>query len=1123
MSTGAVVKVVLGSLLLGHSLLRAAPPKPPHDIWIEGESCTDHDFTTVGRDPAFKPCYDSAILQLQTKAPCPPGGYHATYRPVLPAAGWWEVWVAATRPDSLGLCAWHIEITGYRSRRFDGIPVRSSYGPGGIFGWIKAGVFQLSKGKNEITLRCNERRHSENDYLLYMDALALRRVSAPAAGPYAWIAGPPGRPDWTVERRFFASPDVRQVLISVLCDGRARVVLNDHDLGEATGVDAPARFLVPDSLLRAAGNDLRIENAPGKPGALMAWVDAAGENGDRRPLCYTGDRQWRVPDAGGRGERPRRLGGMHTPPYGDMTVQPQPRFPLSGMRIPIKTGNLSVGLIIAAAHDQPLPKPHPHPEFDEWKIFGGVSSVEDYICWLPLEPERGRWNWAYYDENYRELRKRGMGYAVYPWLHFVPKWVLDSEFWDPLLCLRHRKSTWAPSIWSPKTLALFDHFYHALRDHFGDRIAAVYVSMVCDFGEIGYPVGMTGKLVPTDHLHPGFWCGDAHARADFRRFALKKYGTLEKLNMAWSTAFRTPGAIDYPEWAYCGGYTFPETVQGRRRRLDFAEWYLGSMVDFAGKVAAVSRRYFPRTPHEIKIGFGSERLEFGSDVTAYMKRSKTDGYTVRSTHGKLPMFFYRRFSTAAKFYGVPLVTEPPSGVSRYEEVDRIFKDATSGTTEYFDYPANLLHATDLFSRFGRYMAGKHSLTDIAFFYPSTDHWLQPEENNPPALLAACAAARDFFDWDLMDERLVRDGALDRYRVLVWPAGRVVPADVFAHIRRWVERGGVLIRAAAGDLEAVDGTHLAGPAFLVPETALPVDRNLWKFKVRSRTAWFVDVGGPGDETVLASDWNNRESGRWEWGGAQGGIRKRWSGPKPLILLPVDPEARYHLAVAVARHPKLLNEPCPIVVNGNRVGEVPPKRVSEVRLTLTPAQLGGKSVAEIGFIHRPWRPCDIGKSSDARTLGIAVNWVKLWKEGTPEPVKPNTAGLRKTVRLEPVSASCRRRVGTGWTVHLPLGGAGAMGNFVRVTSAIVHHAGKVVPGYAGPAVADDRCDDVWTALMPERVLLLNRSDRTVSSTIRLDPAALTRPGVPVPARHRFEISLAPHTIASVELPSGRIVRP
>ena len=1099
----------------------AAPQRPRHDIWIEGESCTDHDFSTIGRDPVFSGCYGKAILQLQTRKPCPPGGYYATFHPILPEAGWWELWLATTQPRDSRLCAYHVQITGYHSRRLNDVPIRDTYGPGEIFGWVKAGMFRLPKGRNSVTLRCDERRRSENDYLLYIDALVLRRAAPPGPGRCAWIAGPEAARMWQFSCEFRSAAEARQVLVNVLCDGTARVEFDGRDLGTASGTDAPARLFAPD--LRKGPHRLRIRVVPGTPGALMVWVDAAGEVGGRRFLSATGDGNWRIEHADGSTAVPRRLGGMRMPPYGDMTVQAPPRFPLTGMRIPVKTGNLSVDCIIAAAKGESPPAPRAHPEFDAWKTYGGVSSVEDYICWLPLEPERGRWNWAYYDNNCRELRRRGMSYTVYPWLHFTPKWALESELWDPLLCLRHGESTWGPSIWSPKTLMLFDRFYRALHEHFGNRISGIYVSMIADYGEIGYPIGMTQRLVPTDHIHPGFWCGDRNARADFRRFALDKYGTLAGINRAWATDFTTPESIDFAQWAYRGGYTFAAT-EARRRRLDFADWYLGAMVDFVGRAVAVSRRYFPRTPHEIKIGFGSERLEFGSDITAYVKRSKIDAYTVRSTHGKLPMYFYRRFSTAAKFYGVPLVTEPPGGVSRNEEVERIFKDATCGTTEYFDYPANLLGASDLFGRFGFYMEGKHSLTDIAFFHPTTDHLLRPAQDNPPVLLAACAAARDYFDWDLVDERLVRDGALDSYRVLLWPDGTVVPRRVFERIHAWVRHGGVLIRAAVGAIEAVNGVPLAGAKFLCPSRNLPSARELWRFDVPSRDKWYVDVGAPDDGAALAGDWGRRESGHWEWGGRPNGVTKRWSGPRPLFVLPVDPKARYRLKVSVARHPKLLDETCTILVNGRPVEEVPHERTAEIRLTLTPAEWQGRPTGEIGFVHRPWRPCDIDKSSDTRTLGIAVAWLKLWRAGTPEPTVPNARSIHRTIHLTTVAQQCRRHVGTGWTVLLPFRGTADMPDFARAVSAIVHRPAAVIPEYRGPAVADGDRDDVWTALLSNRVLLLNRSDSTIDKVIPFDPGNFAAFGVEAagPLR-RIRVRLAPHTLASVELPSGRVLRP
>ena len=83
-----------GAILLA-TMIVAAPPKPEGALFMEGESSTDHDFTTIGRDKAFADCYGGAILQLQTTQAAPPGGYHATWRFTVPAAGWYELKLAA--------------------------------------------------------------------------------------------------------------------------------------------------------------------------------------------------------------------------------------------------------------------------------------------------------------------------------------------------------------------------------------------------------------------------------------------------------------------------------------------------------------------------------------------------------------------------------------------------------------------------------------------------------------------------------------------------------------------------------------------------------------------------------------------------------------------------------------------------------------------------------------------------------------------------------------------------------------------------------------------------------------------------------------------------------------------
>jgi len=668
--------VALAALL---TLCLTAPPQPIHDLWIEAESCVDHDFNAIGREDAFAGCYGQAVLQLQTNRPAPAGGYHATFRVAIAEAGWYDLQVAATRTDQApaNLSPYTFQITGYRPRAIRRMPVAEPYGhpkTGIVFGWLDLGRHRLPVGEIALTFRCDEPRTNDLAYLLYLDAIALRRIAEPS-GPGAWLRGE--GPSYTVAGNVRAPDVLAGARLNVLCDGAAEAFLNGLRLGQGQGIERPASFAAGTALGLGAENRVELRVTGGGEGGVLAWLSGLDFTGARAAVVYTG--------AGGPGTV---MGPLWMPPYGDMELQPMPEVTWGPTPIPFKTGNLSVDLIAKTAKGEPLPEVRAHPELDSWREQGGVVTVEDYLGWLPAEPERDRWVWDQYLKNADELHRRGMKYAVYPWLHFPPKWVLESEFWYPFVQLESGKSTYAPSIWAPQTAALFDRFYAKLREVMGDRVDEIFVSMACDYGEVGYPIGMADWVVAAPFKGAGFWCGDDLARADFRAGMLAKYGTLTTLNAAWGTAFADERAVTYPAWTTTEGppadeldqLTVAERGQARRRWLDFVQWYLDSMTDFAGRMVAISRRYYPAIPHEIKIGFGSERVCYGADYTAYLARSQPERYTVRSTHGKLPLFFYRRFSTAAKHYGTSLVTEPPSGVDRDEEVERIYKDATSGTT-----------------------------------------------------------------------------------------------------------------------------------------------------------------------------------------------------------------------------------------------------------------------------------------------------------------------------------------------------------------------------------------------------------------------------------------------------------
>jgi len=125
---------------------------------------------------------------------------------------------------------------------------------------------------------------------------------------------------------------------------------------------------------------------------------------------------------------------------------------------------------------------------------------------------------------------------------------------------------------------------------------------------------------------------------------------------------------------------------------------------------------------------------------------------------------------------------------------------------------------------------------VAFLVPTTDHRLRAKQSLPQRLVETCASCSDRFDWDVVDDRLVRDGALGRYRAALLPEGTVFEADVLARLEAWVQAGGVLLRASSGALETGGNADFRGAFSAGSREVLG--------PVRADPAWTLELG-PGD--------------------------------------------------------------------------------------------------------------------------------------------------------------------------------------------------------------------------------------------------------------------------------------
>jgi len=504
---------------------------------------------------------------------------------------------------------------------------------------------------------------------------------------------------------------------------------------------------------------------------------------------------WPVPLCGAAGQKPvvvaHKAGEGH---WGMPVVHPQPSTAtvVGVTDVRMKGGNAGSIFQFEILRDYSDQFYHLKPH--------GYWSVEDYIYWQANQTGPGTWYWDYDKAICENQREAGFAFTVYPWAWIPPQWFLERQKPVMIRCMEHSEDGFGISLWNPLLLEVNEEMYRQLREQFGDKIEAIYPGIYGDFGEAHYMAGWNAWLRPKPkHQHPDYWTGDVLARADFRKRMREKYAGLAGINKAWSTAFTADDQVAYPPL---------DGIGQRRWVLDYVDWYYESMTRFTRDVCALAKRYFPDVLIAPKLGCGDENGMWGQDNSAIPEALAEIGVAVRSTHGSSPNFAVRRISSACKFYGNRFETETAGGTNRRDAIKKFFIDASCGCAEIFEYPTAILAVADIFAGCRRHLRGEHSITDVAFFFPTAWHRIHLRQGYPPQLVEAAEELRDIMDFDVVDENMIQDGALNGYRVLVMFDGNVMERATFDKIIAWVERGGALVSpGTAHDWEDVEGNPL----------------------------------------------------------------------------------------------------------------------------------------------------------------------------------------------------------------------------------------------------------------------------------------------------------------------------
>lgn len=471
----------------------------------------------------------------------------------------------------------------------------------------------------------------------------------------------------------------------------------------------------------------------------------------------------------------------------------------------------------------------------------GIDSLQSYVLWSEIEKAPGQIDFISYDALTEKLPQYGLKWTPFFILgpyYATPRWFLDSPQSVFAQCLEHGRQSRIQSIWNPYLPARVERFLQILAEHYGKTgvIENVLLGISGNWGEAVFPA--SGCFIGGFHTHQGWWCGDQYALADFAGVMLKKYGSLDKLNATWGARFTALNEICFPRVAaraqwfrHLLGFLWQCQPEWLRRKialarsgfltktqkpdekiickwLDFIDWYMGAMTDWAEFWLKTARQYFPGLPiYLVTGGDGAPRL--GADFTAQAKLAARYQAGIRITNQADDYLFsfvlMRLMSTACRFYGADYSTEEAAINSDTGVVMRIFDAATSGAAGiyfkrliglgYDKYTRTFVPAGEpassavKFKENLRYLQQRRPMIDMAVFYPSRAIRIQPAIQQ--TLFHFWMRLRAAFDFDLVDERMVADGALTAYRFAVLCGDCPERNTVRNAIRTWIQAGGIL--------------------------------------------------------------------------------------------------------------------------------------------------------------------------------------------------------------------------------------------------------------------------------------------------------------------------------------------
>ncbi|MDD5261567.1 MAG: family 14 glycosylhydrolase [Methylacidiphilales bacterium] len=458
------------------------------------------------------------------------------------------------------------------------------------------------------------------------------------------------------------------------------------------------------------------------------------------------------------------------------------------------------------------------PEIRKYYQKIGATTTESYVKWIDLEPERNQISFKRYDRELERLGRYGVKWQPFlicgPW-YSVPYWYKEGRDSHFFKCLEHGKDSGIQSIWNEKFKAPTRRFLRMFHDHYqdrDDRLDSILLGISGDYGEAIYPC--IGNFDGQYHTHRGFWCADEHAIRDFQKHFRKKFRTIRRLNARWGSSYANFRAMRP---------FLRKDAPSRRAMVDMVYWYREAMLKHAEFWIQEARKLWKTKDIYLCMG-GDGSAEEGQHYTAAARLCAKYKVGIRDTNSRDNFRFLNTYqcptAVATNYYKTYCGFESSHGSTPKFIVARIFAFIISGAKEFHEYSfQNKKDVVKYFRRFRKWMDLRfRRKVDVAVFsseaYVNWVHehatawdikefpWGLPKR--PHALFDKL---RYHFDFDLVNDSLIRDGILDRYKALIVPGFTIIEDDILKLIRRRAKAGHKTIIYGPNQLETVAGKDI----------------------------------------------------------------------------------------------------------------------------------------------------------------------------------------------------------------------------------------------------------------------------------------------------------------------------